>query len=104
MRHHPSLHWNCLVSGCDGYIKAQELCTNHQPRWYEAKAAGTDRLEFLRTAPLVPANRRLNPPTNCRVPRCGRPAERNMLVELCTFHRGRWAELTGSIRTPDNND
>lgn len=103
-KNHPSLHWNCIVSDCDGYIRAQELCTNHLTRWYEAKAAGVDRLEYLRTAPPVLAKRRLNAPTNCHVPRCGRPAERNMRVELCTFHRNRWRELTGSTRPPDDND
>ncbi|NJP33744.1 hypothetical protein [Micromonospora thermarum] len=102
-RNHPALHWNCLISGCDGYIKRQELCANHATRWYEAEAAGMDRLEFLRTAPLVKARRRLNAPTGCRVPRCGRPAERSMLVGVCTFHRNRWLEFSGSVRVSDDD-
>lgn len=101
-KNHPTLHWNCLISGCDGYIKGQELCTNHLARWYEEKAAGMNRLEFLRSAPLVNKHRRFNVPTTCRVPACGRPAERSMLVKLCTFHRNRWLELTGSTRPSDD--
>jgi len=49
-RDHPALHWNCLIEGCDGYIRARELCGNHLIRWREAEAAGVERLEFLRTA------------------------------------------------------
>ncbi len=103
-KNHPALHWNCLIDGCDGYIRAQELCGNHLTRWREAEAAGVDRLEFLRTAPLVAARKRLNAPADCRVQWCERPAERNVLVELCTFHRGRWQERSGSVRVLDDDE
>ncbi|MEU5941225.1 site-specific integrase [Micromonospora sp. NPDC047548] len=102
-KNHPVLHWNCLIDGCDGYIRAQELCGNHLTRWREAEAAGVDRLQFLRTAPLVDARKRLNAPTGCRVQQCGRPAERNMLAGLCTFHRNRWQEFSGSVRVSDDD-
>lgn len=101
-KNHPALHWNCLIDGCDGYIRAQELCGNHLVRWYEAEAAGVERLEFLRTAGLVAARRRLAAPNGCRVPRCGRPGERNVLAELCTFHVRRWQEHSGSVRVADD--
>ncbi|WP_199180315.1 site-specific integrase [Verrucosispora sp. ts21] len=103
-RNHQTLHWNCLINGCDGYITRQELCTNHLARWYVAEAAGMDRLEFIRSAPLIGARRRFNAPNGCRVSRCERPAERSMRVGLCTFHRNRWQELTGSTRAPEDSN
>jgi hypothetical protein len=97
-KNHPALHWNCLIDGCPGYIRAQELCKEHVTSWRAAQAGGMDRLEFLRTAPPSQAYRRLNAPTDCRVQQCSRPAERNIVVPLCTFHRNQWQEFNGSIR------
>ncbi|GAA4729968.1 site-specific integrase [Phytohabitans rumicis] len=99
-KNHPVLHWNCLIDGCDGYIRAQELCANHLVRWRQSAAAGVERAEFLRTASHVTARKRLNAPTGCRVTRCGRPAQRTMAAELCTFHLHRWQEASGSVRVP----
>ncbi|MEX5709090.1 site-specific integrase [Parafrankia sp. FMc6] len=103
-RNHPALHWNCLIDGCDGYIRARELCGSHLTRWREAEADGVERLEFLRTAALVAARTRLAAPTGCRVPRCGRPAERNLLAALCTIHLHRWQEHSGSVRVLDDGE
>lgn len=98
---HPALHWNCLIDGCDGYIKARELCEYHRNKWHEREAAGMNRMEFLRTAPPSDARRRLAPPSDCRVRDCGRPAQRGMLAELCGFHMHQWLEVNGSTQVPD---
>jgi integrase len=101
-KNHAALHWNCLIDGCDGYIRAQELCGNHLVRWREAADSGIARAEFLRTADLVTARKRFNAATSCRVMRCGRPAQRSLAAELCTFHLHRWQEASGAVRVPDD--
>lgn len=85
---HPIYPWQCVIADCERprWTKG-DLCAVHRAQWNKAKAAGTRRAAFVRSAQPLKRTTSLEPIV-CRI--CvHRPAFARELA-ICHRHRNRW--------------
>jgi integrase len=90
--YHPVFPWNCRVLDCGrSRENGRDLCHAHLGQWQrDARPAGVDRAEFLRTAaPLIALAASPEPCLVCK----HRPAMRR-LPRLCSGHYSRWERVS----------
>jgi integrase len=85
---HPIYPWQCAVADCERPRWAKDdLCVIHKEQWKKARAAGTGRAAFVRSAQPLKRTASLEP-IICRI--CvHRPAFTRELA-ICHRHRNRW--------------
>ncbi|MEU3627876.1 hypothetical protein [Amycolatopsis coloradensis] len=85
---HPVYPWQCVVADCERSRWATgDLCAIHRAQWNKAKAAGTRRAAFVRSA--LPLTRTVSlEPIICRI--CVHRPAFNRQLALCHRHRNRW--------------
>ncbi|WP_432250353.1 hypothetical protein ACRAR1_26865 [Streptomyces sanyensis] len=85
---HAAYPWSCTVIDCARpRWQRYAMCSVHAEQWQEAKARGTSRAQFLRTAQPLPATE-MPEAMMCRI--CPQRPAFSLQLVLCFRHRNRW--------------